>query len=168
MAVDVSADSVRTRDRTRSVGLEVPRFLRGIPEVVVEAVDAGDGRSYQLGRFDVVQAGDIDRIEGVPAGGLAVGKRPEAATLAEAVMDRFPSELIFGKAALAGQEPERICLDRREPVPSLAAHRTVALDRALGEVDVGLEADGPAVAASLVRFLHGFGSPDSASDRSLL
>ncbi len=98
MAADVSADSVRTRNRTRSAGLEVPRFLRGILEVVVAAVDADDGRGYQFGRVEVVQAGDIDRIEGVPAGGLAVGERPEAATLAEAVMDRLPSELVFGKA----------------------------------------------------------------------
>ena len=60
--LEVSADSVRTRDRTRSAGLEVTRFLRGILEVVVAAVDADDGHGYQFGRIDVVQAGDIDRI----------------------------------------------------------------------------------------------------------
>jgi hypothetical protein len=81
----------------------------------------------------------------------------------EAVMDRFAAEQVLRQLGLAGDEAEVAGLDRRQPVAALGAHRAVALDRALREVDVGFEAHGSAVAASLVGLLHGSCSSHWAS-----
>src|SRR5688572_7274525 len=150
----------------RRTALEVARLLRRVLEVVVAAVDVVDPRGDQLGGLDGVQAGDVDCVERVAARFLR--KRAQSEALAEPVPDRRAAELVLGELRLAREQAERIALHGREPVAALAAHRAVALDRALGEVDVGLEADGAAVTASLVGLLHGFGSSARASERSLL
>src|SRR5688572_28603890 len=141
---------------------EVARFLRRFLEIVVPPVDPSHGRGDEVGGVDVVEAGEVDRVELV-----VTRERPQAAVLAEAVTDGFRAEPVFRQIGFAGDQAETIALDRREPVPPLGADRAVALHRAFRQVHVGLETHGAAVAASPIGLLHGCGSSESTSVISL-
>src|SRR6185436_19720047 len=133
---------------------QVARLRRRRLHVVVPHVEVLHRGVDQLLRVDVVQAVHAHRELAVA---LREGAHP--ALGAEAVMQRLPAELVVGERLLAGKQAEVARGHRREPRSRLEADRAVALERALGEVEAGLETHRAAVAAALVGLLHGFFGP---------
>src|SRR6185503_21189875 len=129
---------------------QVARLRRRRLRVVVAHVEVLHRGVDQLLRIDAVQAVHAHRELAV-----ALREGAHAAFAAEAVMQRLPAELVVAQRLLAGKQAEVARGHRREPGPRLEADRAVALERALGEVEVGLEAHRAAMAAALVGCLHG-------------
>ena len=69
------------------------------------------------------------------------------------------AELIVAQLVLACQQSKRGRFDDRIPVPCFCADGTVALVRTGAQTNIGLKADGSAVATTRVRFRH-YSSPD--------
>jgi hypothetical protein len=67
---------------------------------------------------------------------------------AEQAVAVLASEPVVSERLLAAQEAESIRLDDHAPGTGLGADRAVALARALGEIDIGFEADGAAMAVA--------------------
>src|ERR1700722_18331709 len=117
-------------------------------------IDIVDRRRRQFFRIDAVEQWDLDRVKDAahgfcfaPTGGA------DAAMSTEVKFDcrggaTWRRPLIVGLEFLARREAKTICRGDSEPGARLRATAAVALDRALGKVDVGLEADRAAMAAS--------------------
>jgi len=80
----------------------------------------------------------------------AARERLDAAHLAEHVMDDVLVELVIGQHVLTRKQRELVGGDERQQRAAAAAHRAVAADDRLGEIDLHLVADLPALAAALV------------------
>src|SRR6185436_15356150 len=134
---------------------QVARLRRRRLRVVVPHVEVLHRGVDQLLRIHAVQAVHAHRELAV-----ALRERAHAAASAEAVMQRLPAELVVAQRLLAGKQAEVAGGHRREPRPGLEADRAVALERALREVEVGLEAHRAAMTASLIGLFHpGFFGP---------
>jgi hypothetical protein len=123
-----------------------------------------DRRLVELGRVEVVEAGELDRDEGAAdLGHVAAAERVDAAGATKQVVALHLVEPVVGQFVLAGEQAEGVGLDQHRPVADLGAEAAVALAGAGGEIDVGLEADRAAVAAAVVG-LQGHGlSPSMRS-----
>jgi hypothetical protein len=78
---------------------------------------------------------------------------------AEDVVRAFPAELVVAQLVLPCHQSKRGRFDDRIPVPHFCADGTVALVRTGAQINIGLKADGSAVATSRVRFRH-YSSPN--------
>ena len=86
--------------------------------------------------------------------GFAVAEGPEATALAEHAVALHRAELIVGKLARAGEQTKRRGLDVRAPIARLVADRAIAFAGARRKIDIRLEANIAAVAASCVGHQH--------------
>src|SRR5581483_3472218 len=103
----------------------------------------------------VVEARDVDRdVVATDLWHMPAPERPHAAVPAEEMMGVPRAELVVREVPLPGQQPKRIGLDDRAPGALLAADRAVASARPGAEIDVRLEADGPAVTAPGMDLAH--------------
>jgi hypothetical protein len=78
------------------------------------------------------------------------------------VVRALPAELVVAQLVLPRQQSKCGRFDDRIPVPYFCADGTVALVRTRAQINVGLKADGSAMATSPVCFRH-CRSPNGAS-----
>ena len=134
----------------------MPRLGRRVEPVVVAPVHIPHRGCGELGRVEIVEHGEIDgHIGAADLRNVAMAESGDAAVAAEAVMRLARAELVVGERPLPFDEPKGLGLDHRAPVAALPADGAVALARAGGEVDIGLEAHLTAMAAAVVGFEHG-------------
>jgi hypothetical protein len=88
---------------------------------------------------------------------ISPAKRPHAAVFAKDVMDVIRA--VINQRGVPGEQPEGVGFCDGAPHSRPGAHFTIALERACGQIDIGLETDRATVTASGVGFLHG-GSQD--------
>src|SRR5262249_44820070 len=98
---------------------------------------------------------DVDRDEvAADFRNMAAAERTQAAMLAEQVVALPGAELVVRQCVVPRQQTKRVGLDERSPVARLPADRAVAFAGAGGEIDIRLETNGAAVAASCVGLQH--------------
>src|SRR5688572_6452087 len=130
------------------------RFLGRCVPVVVHAVFVAHWCVSELARCDVVEACHVDRVKPTKLGHMPPPEWLHAAAGAEVVMNIVAAELVVRQGVLSLEQPEGLCLDHGLPEARLQTDRAVALACSLRQVDLALEAHGPAMAAALVGTVH--------------
>src|SRR5688572_14967375 len=141
---------------TNIAGSQVARFGGRSCEVVVAPVDVHDRKRGEVCIRHVVESSHHHRDERLAALTLAASEGFDAAVLAEQMVDVMAAELVVAERVLTLEQPELFATDADEPGSSLAAHRAVAPDRALAEINVGFVAHRAAVAAAGISLFHGY------------
>jgi hypothetical protein len=85
---------------------------------------------------------------------VASAKWLDTTAFAEKVVYDFTTKLVIRQGISTLQQPERVGFYDGFPKPRLSTNRTIALARALGQVDFTFEADTDTVAAAFVCLLH--------------
>src|SRR5262245_8762484 len=120
---------------------------------IVAAVGVADrsGGAFFVGC--VVQSGDLNGDE-VAAENVEMAscERPHTARATEVIVHSAAAELVIGERLLALEQMEGGGLQDHIPRPHLLADRAIALARPRREIDLGLELDRAAMAASMVGF----------------
>src|SRR6266851_3302932 len=129
-------------------------FARRCGPVVMPAVLIGDRRRRQRVIRGIVEASKVDRVEIADPRELALPERLDAAAAAEAMADAPAAEPILREKVLAAEQPEGVRHRDDLPETRFRADRAVASAGFLREVDIGLEANGAAVAAAGIGLPH--------------
>src|SRR4249919_234993 len=146
---------VRVRCGTPVTTLQMPRFGRRFHPVVVAAVAILDWAGEQFFRGGIVEAGHLHGdVRAAGFGDVAAAEGTYATGPAEQPVRAVGAELVVRQRGLVGKQAERLGLGHDGPVARLGADRAIALAGALAEIEVGFEADGAAMATSVVG-LHG-------------
>ena len=133
----------------------MPYLGRGRAPVVMTAIRKPGRRFDEFHWVDIVESGQL-HCHIVPANLLDVAtrERADAAVSTEQVVPGLRSKLVIAQLMLARQQPECVGPDDSVPVASFRANRTVTFVRSQAEIDIGLESNCAAVAASDIRFDH--------------
>src|SRR5688500_17233255 len=124
------------------------RFRRGRLEIVVAAIDVHDGKRGELSVRKILQRA-YEHSEGLFAFRLAhASEQFDAAVPAELMLDALGAELIRAERVLPAQDPEIRAIDSDQPRSRLAANRTIALHRALAQIDTRFIPNRTAVTAT--------------------
>src|SRR5262245_25024469 len=108
------------------MGSEVARLGGGRSPIIVAAVLVFDRSRRKLRRRCIVQAGEIDGIEGAAQHlRMAPPEGLDAAAAAEEMVNDVATELIVRQRRFALQQPEGVRRDKRLPESLLAADRAV-------------------------------------------
>ena len=130
----------------------MPRFRRRLVPDVIASVQVSDGRGGQFRFRRIIQASNVDTVEFPPARRHAGAERAYAAMPAKEMLVGLAEELVQRQRAPPGQQAERFGLDDGGPEARLDADGTIAAQRTLAQIDIGLEADFAAMAAAVVCF----------------
>ena len=123
-------------------------------EAIKAAIDISDRGRRQFLDIDVVEQGNLDRVEG--AAQLSISPRPGVRM--PQILQKWYSTvgpgrprwrpMVLGSSFGARRQTIAARWDEGEPGPRLGATRAVAFHRSLDDVDVGFEADSAALATA--------------------
>ena len=123
--------------------------------MIIAAIKVSHWRRNQLFPIDIIQAVHPDGIK-LPArrGIFSPSDRTDAAMPAKHMVNLV--RLIMQQRLFTGNQPESLRRHNSAPSPRFGAHLAVALEGARVDVNISLEADGPAMTTSPVGPFHGF------------
>lgn len=132
----------------------MPHFSRLVLPMIVPAVLILD-RSRQQGlRCQVIEAGQIDRVERAHVCRFAAAKRLDTAGSAEKMCDCFATEAVFGQVIASCSHAQGACVNEGLPEAALCTGRAVAFARPLIKIDIRFEADCAAMTTAVKGLLH--------------
>ena len=123
-------------------------------------------RTQQVLNRQILKAGEVYCVENTEVRRFSTSERFDAARPAERVDDRQTAKLVFGQIFLSVGHPDVIFFDERLPEAGFRTKTAVAFARTLVEIDICLEADGAAMATSVIRLFHR--CPPAATRRELV
>lgn len=122
--------------------------------MVIQAVNVCDGNLRQLFLGNTLKTTDIHSVH-FPNGRLIANPEgPDTTDLAEEMLILPCIEQILGEHLCSGYQPKPVLRRHGRPEPIPAAYRAVAPVRTLREIQIRLEANRPAVAATFVCLQH--------------
>lgn len=131
----------------------VGELRRALPTVVAP-VNVCDGNPCELFIGDVDEAPDIDAVHLADRSFIANSEAAHATVSADVVMILPGIEQILRQISFSREQAEAFWLCHGYPLASPTTYGTVAAIGTLRQIEVGLERNGAAVAATLVCLQH--------------